>query len=281
MTLARNCYACPLPLTVDGRRIDGFQRSSNFTESDDLVDHSSTPTRILPLFVGDAQAALPALGVAPGTFLELPRSLEGSPKKVPDDNQWETASRLKMKSTTPFQDATLPFLLNIHIRLGGGPKNRYWEESSGPSTAFWVLDGGILAQNRLLSERTTCSVACFLNAEGLETDLTTLDLRDSAERAQRLSLAKQALYPALLPLESITFDEMVRRGVMISRFAGGSFMALGLFSLYATVPVGLILGAVGGGLYYFAGTRERARVTTIQNAIGELRRALGKEAGRG
>ena len=62
---------------------------------------------------------------------------------------------------------------------------------------YWVRDGVVVDKERLVSEPTHCSVACFILADGLSSDAGTFRLLESEERKQRVETAQLAIVEEL------------------------------------------------------------------------------------
>lgn len=72
----------------------------------------------------------------------------------------------------------------------------------GPSTIYWALDGALVGEEPLTSKKSWCSVALFLSAEGLKTDVSSLALRESTEKKERIAKATEILEQALGEIEA-------------------------------------------------------------------------------
>lgn len=259
LALDRNCYTCPLPLTVDGRRIDSLQRAA----------FQGWEKYRYPIAIDVAQAPLPELRLPPGTFEGVTRDLAGS-SLLDDGGGWRMFAEKRLKNLTARQSAPLAFILCVSLKLVGSGKEKSLEAGEGPSTAYWVLDGALVGKERLGPAASHCSVGCFLSAEGLRTDLSTIRLVESPERGQRLGRARKAIATALKSMDTSTFDDMVKRGQLFHNLFGGTVMVVGLTALWQSFFAGAVFLALGGWLVAGGGKRESGRVQSARISIRDL-----------
>jgi hypothetical protein len=266
--LAQKCYVCPLPLTVDARRLDSLQRS----------EHQGWSKTAYPLSIGFAQADLPMLSVPPGTFEPLPKSLDPTTFAFgsASGGGWRQTAEKRMKGLTAQDRTSVAYVLSVHMKEVRSGKTTVWEAHTGPSIIYWVLDGAVVGFEPLLERTNHCSVGCFLSAEGLETDLSTLSLLENPERRQRARLACQAVGESLCSLPDGAFEDMVGNAALRERVLGGLVMAVGVGLFWAFPWHGIGAAAVGVGIYGTAGKKERRQVELTHSTVRELVQQLGK-----
>ena len=264
LVLSRFCYTCPLPLTVDGRRIDSLQRAENHGWSKETY----------PLTIGFAEAPLPELRLPPGTFSRVTKSVRHSSTLFEEGNRdgggWRQVAEKSMRALSPQENAAVAFVVCVNMKLVESGRSYTWNEGAGSSTLYWVLDGALVGQEPLLSRNTHCSLGCFLSAEGLQTDLSTFHLLESSERAERKKLACLGLVLALDSVDQNGFQDLVTRGKLMQRIVGGALVAGGLWLLWPVPVLGLGGIAAGGLTILKAGNKQEAQVQSAQASLREL-----------
>ena len=267
LTLIGKCYACPLRLTVDGRRVDSLLRAGNHGWS----------RYTCPIQVGFADAPLPNLAIPPGTFEGPPEPLK---REFSDRARvgWRSYSEQRVRDL-PFRgEASLAFILCINLQESDKATTAGWDAAEGPSTVYWVLDGAVVGEESLLDLGLHCSVGCFLSAEGLQTDLSTFDLLSSAERDRRLQQMRESVAAALELVDDSDFDLMVTRQAKNRRFWGGVSIAVGAAAIFVFAGSGLGACIVGGAMIATAGSQERSSVRSARDSLQRLREKL-RESG--
>ena len=163
LELDRYAFACPVPITLDGRRVDGLFRSGRFGWSSEFK-----PLRTCGVEVpGDLD---PAFGISPGF----------------DDHTFSvfTPRRELSRLTRPNRAEVF---LALCVRSQKSCDSL--EQKVEPSTLFWVRDGVVVDMEPLPGKTTFLRLYVFANAEGLRSDLTGFQLiRDDAlnQRAERI-----------------------------------------------------------------------------------------------
>ncbi|MFA5506403.1 MAG: hypothetical protein WC314_00995 [Vulcanimicrobiota bacterium] len=164
--IENHAYTCPVPITVDGRRLDGVFRSSHFRWSGDFK-----PLRTAGLEVrGDLD---PPFSICPGFNNQVfgvftPRGNLG---------------RLATPST-----ADAFFLL---VARSERAAKGYVRQPTPPNTLYWVRDGIVVDQETLPGSNQILRLFVFANASGLRTDLSGFHLiREQArfERVERIMI---------------------------------------------------------------------------------------------
>lgn len=240
--LADNAYTCPIPLGLEGRRIDAFQHCPT---------HGLRP-RSHPYALRRCTAELPGFPVPQKTFWYFSG----------DEVQVEKPSRLKALSlplcdrSEPYGTAEVVYLVTYHC-------DYQREELSHPSVCHWVKDGVVVDQQRLAVPEGPHSVAMFLSAQGLAADLTTLHLRDSEERTRRLEQAAKSVGTGLTEIQGGFFAPWVKAGAAQGRLLGG----LAVVGSLGFLPVSLG-GAAAGVASSLLGLRHhQARTQQFQERL--------------
>lgn len=166
--LAQRCFVCPLPLSLDGRRLDKLQHCPEYGWGSDRD----------PLRIGYVGEGLPHLDLPLGTF-------EDPKEKSPSLN----IPKVKSVATA--------FALTFHAKLA----EKEWVGKEIHSQCCWVVDGAILQRENYEFTSEGCGVAIYLNAEGIKLDLSGFGLVESEERDSRRILAAQ-LVSGSLPKKS-------------------------------------------------------------------------------
>jgi hypothetical protein len=269
-TLSRWCYTCPVPLTVDGRRLDSLQ----------LCPTHGWAKNTFPLTVGFGEGSLKPLTLPPGTFEEL-----RSPHD-PRSSFWNTtdhsaeglskAGKAALSLLQARHTAAVPFIIAYFMEQIKRGKSYEWEPMVQGSTLYWVRDGVVVDEELLLERRFHTALACFVDAEGLPTDLTTFHLKDSPQRRRRKVLAQQSVRRGLAELESMQgpLMSMVTKGKVMGYVAGGTLTLAGIGMLWANPfygAVAILSGVVWAGS---GGSTEEARFNSIMSDIEDLRTEL-------
>ena len=247
--LRRRCYTCPVPLIVDGRRLDSLQA---------CWGHGWGP-RTYPLALGFAEASIPALPISPGTFEKRPKT------KGPEVEQDAAAA---MARVSPRSLASVPFLVTYHLEEK--------ERTPRESLIYWVEDGVVVETEPLLEVTSTTTVGCFVSAEGLEVDPTSLDLPESEERDRRKVRVRRAVAKELRDIRVL--DESLEELAESARAKGSlnrKVFLLAGFGAFWVSPVAAVLLA---GAAWFSGRSPDAgiqgRIRRYREEIDELQALL-------
>ncbi|MCA9775997.1 MAG: hypothetical protein KC800_04745 [Candidatus Eremiobacteraeota bacterium] len=269
-TLSRWCYTCPVPLTVDGRRLDSLQHCPTH----------GWAKNTFPLTIGFGEGTLSPLTLPPGTFEDIP-----SPHD-PRKNFWNTtdhsadglsaAGKAAFSSLPKRYGAPVPFIVAYFMEQVKRGKNYEWDPIFEDSMLYWVRDGVIVDEELLTTRRSQTALACFVDAAGLPTDLTTFRLQEGPERKRRKALARQSVRNGLAELESMEgpLKSMVSKGKILGYVAGGSLALAGVGMLWANPfygAVAIVSGAVWAGT---GGSTQEARFSSIMSGIEDLKSEL-------
>ncbi len=196
--LLERAFTLPIPLTVDGRRLDslahcpgyGFHRNGR------------------PFGIGWGKLDLPSFSLPQGTF----------------DSQQQSDSMVGLDRLSfefcqhcPPQQVGLAWLHTLHF---GPPRDDdqevggEWRLHEQPSQVFWVRHGVVVSQERLDFLPAPASVALFLSAEGLGlgSDLSGWNLASSIERMERRDQACQFLSLHLPERLPGGIPDLIRKG---------------------------------------------------------------------
>lgn len=185
--LMSRCFVCPLPLTVDGLRIDALQ----------LCPHQGWRETQCPVKVGFLDLAeLQAWTLPPGSFREEPSKPRQNVKlwgRTLGDEFW-------LLDTEPTRvEASLAYVLTWHTNLKGPKDISALKERplTKRSSCFFVQDGSIIGGFELAMPETSCAFGLYLSAFGIKTDLTGLEIVDSEEAEKRAHAAIRLLLGSL------------------------------------------------------------------------------------
>lgn len=244
--LVDGAFTCPVPLTLDGRRLDALA----------LCPSQGHGPFSQPVLIGGAKADLPSFPLPPGTFERL------RPVDEAEANRVDTV--VKIESTGEFQ---LAFLVSLHV----GPKNQgrslSWESRTAHSYVNWICDGIVVHQEKLPLPRRMASLGFFLNADGLETDLTTMGLRQTPERFARYESATRTVGEVLEHHTEVCIAQLVERSVQ-DELKVASLMFFGGLVTLPILPMSLGLFYLGYSFYRRGGKKAE---TVVLKALDELK----------
>lgn len=175
---------------------------------------------------------------------------------------------------------SVAFLVSAHVEPVSGGRGRVsWEPRDGRSNCNWVADGVVVESVTAEADPTPCSVGWFISADGLETDLTGLTLRDSPEKQIRLQLSKTLVNKALGELEDSKLTTLplpetrLPKKTALGLIAAGAGVAMLLSPFYGFLCMGvgwLGLEKDGGG--------ERKLETHLKEGIEKLRQGFDRKS---
>lgn len=159
--LDQYAYVCPIPVSIDGRLVDGFLQASALKFS-----HSHRPL---------VQGGLSGLEYSPPR-MRLPADFEEKVLSI------TTHPKRALRTYGGRKEAAAAFLLTYLVpadtRMPGNlPQKR--------SRLHWVADGVIVETETLEVETSDLSLEIYANASGLPTDLTGFTTLDNDQRALR------------------------------------------------------------------------------------------------
>lgn len=230
--LTANCYTSPIPLIVDGRRLDGFQ----------FCPTHGWNRLNFPLALQFLEADLPPLPVPPGTLGKLTTE---DMRKVKGMGLSDATTAL-FEFLPHIEETGVAMLLTAHVKAAG-VKN--FEARPERSLCYWIQDGAVVDSTRLRLVDSRCSVALFLNADELKTDLSSLKLAESEQTKERFTFACRSASAALVSLSLENLEVMVEKARKTSKVVGGLFILAGIGLTFASPYYGIsFIGAGAAGL---------------------------------
>lgn len=236
--LKGRAYCCPVPLTVNGRRLDMLQNSPE-------VGFGS---EVHPLAVGIENGRLPTLDLPPGSLEEklLARF----------ENRLSSLHELSQNATRalPAAGAGLAWMLS------------YQEKAREPVLCHFVRDGVICETIRFRLKPGSLAFHLWVSAAGLETDASGFKLLDTPEKHRRIRLAAHLGRAGLLSVSPP--EPKVSKGVHLAK----AVLLVGMGTMFVAPAVGLVTGGLG---ILAAGMADRGN--HIQNQIGEELESLKRD----
>ncbi len=273
-TLARNCYACPVPLSVDGHRIDSLLNCPT---------HGWGP-KTLPIWIGNAKIEAPSFVVPPGTFLGVAahRPSKELFRRESVNGYWETKLAQEAFPKIPrFEVGSAVYLLSAKLELVTETRKKEWRVWPEFPHVYWVSDGVVVQTERLGTSRLTdFSTAVFISAEDLGTDLTGLALNDTKEKKSRMkaSLAAVAaeLQPSRFPVILKLCEKYEKRFLRKYALSALGVAAVGVPIGFAVPPLGGILILTGLGTSLFRAFVCQASDKSYRKRLEEHQKSLRK-----
>ena len=252
-SLTKWAHVCPIPLTVDGRRIDSLELSPS---------HGFGP-KSQPLIMRFQECKdLPSFSIPESRDLKVESPVSSALRAF-------TASSREYPAQ--LEETSMAYILAAHIEYENRVKTK-WNSALGDSVFCWIADGVITDVESLGCESLNFSVVCFLSAEGLATDISGLKLNDSPERSTRRVIAKRSLRSSLLDDQSQRFDfELIN-----IEARNDAKMGSGLLALFG-VPMCFLPGgaALGAATVVFGMTlgkflhRNRSKIRELEESYQE------------
>ncbi len=184
LELVRNACACPIPVTVDGRRIDrlglAHEKWQDWKQLTLLIDWASSPGTALPEF--DLPAGLPQ------------QSGWRPTDRFTDERPFQLGAQSRAKPVQVLWRVSYSYKVVSHR---GKHKSFEFRSIPRPSEVCWLKDGVIVDRRKLLERHLATSMQLFLSAEDLEADLSGLTLREDPELEARVQKARQATVSGL------------------------------------------------------------------------------------
>ncbi len=272
--LGSRCFTCPVPLWLDGRRLDGIPHCPGHG-----LERNQWPLSLRLLKVDGPRFRLPPAdslalamkGRRPGLWAGM--GLDG----VTDE--------LGSLVTSPETAALM--LLTAHLDPSATSHNQTRPPdylTPSPSYIFWVRHGAVVEVEPISKAAAGVSVALFLNAEGIETDLSSFAPRRGAEKSRRFNAGKagvkKALKSFLVPTEQIKQSNRrrYRRGshqAVAACAVGGGVLGAGAFG-WAVLPfvgVGALTLLVAG---HAEPHYERHLLEQLETEIPRLAELFGR-----
>lgn len=252
------CFACPVPLSLDGRRLDSILNCPTAGWS---------AKGACPLVLEFQDAGVPPLQLPPGTLEAV-----AAPRPITDVHQRRIADigSRNLEKKPASTNADFPFLLTYHNE----PKH---------SKVIWIKSGVMVGSDEV-AERTSCTFTCYLSANDLKTDLTGLQLEQSVERTERIKAVVKAAHIYLnsnwwrnLPLKDLKHKaQAADSAIGVGTIVSGGIM----FAASPVVGALLFVGALGAALRRISSSPSRGHFETLERAIEELLEALRRSRRR-
>lgn len=207
-SLANDGFACPVQLTLGGRRLDSLL----FCEAISGLVHT----------MGLPESELPPLRLSSGTWSLSVRE------------QASVAKSFRVGRRVREAPLTLLFCLS--------PPHSWLEPRSSP--CYWIQDGVVVGRDDFPVPPSKSRLVGFVNADELPVDLTTLQLSDSPEREQRFAQASADIVRFLLesPPKSPSADPRWLLKLLKIGNLGSTSLAVWMYG--GGVALGLGAGAV-------------------------------------
>lgn len=175
LELEEFAHVSPVPITVDGRRIDGVLHSRAFAWS-----YHKKLLRILGLEVRDPSFPSVDLG---REFCDLVVSLRTTPQRMS-----QKVSEAEWRSH------------DVYFVLGVRAEKDFFDTLSAEtlSCIHWVTDGVVVQTENLPIATKFLSLDIYVGTEGLKTDLTGFQLVESATLKERRQLLRESVSEALM-----------------------------------------------------------------------------------
>ncbi|MGE0490505.1 MAG: hypothetical protein AB7S38_14965 [Vulcanimicrobiota bacterium] len=251
-SLSARAFTCPLPLIVDGRRLDALHFAPM---------HGFGPSS-QPLVIGRLDEGEPRWRLPPGTLENLRYR-----------QAWLLSSHLRELSQDSNQirdsepQTWVAYLLSLHLHYVTQGKSRYLRHLRLPSQCHWIADGVASHIENFPIDPRAVTVALFASADGLPTDLTTLRLIDGPERSQRYGRAVRALARQLDLQNDPDFDDLLTSHTRGDIASAVLFAGMGLLTVVA-LPASLLFWWAAHQAYKTAGQEPRQ---VVEGAMGDLK----------
>jgi hypothetical protein len=258
--LNRRCFVCPVPLLLDGRRLDALQNCPGYGYSEIAI----------PLVLGFTQGDLPEFPCPQAT-------LDWRGPRVPKSDMLPVEEALDQAALGRPTGTGLAFQLSYQVSKGTSGFQSTYRPREVRSSCHWVVDGAVIATESFDVAASPYAVGAYISAAGLATDLTGFALLESQEKARRFQLAGGLVAQALSQSDTASLKATERYGRITGRLAGGMVTLLG----------GPFLLAAGGALSAIAITGlfgamgwciARARRSSYEKVLAETRDGLRKQS---
>jgi len=253
--LAERCYTSPVPLYLDRRRLDGIHLCPTHGWTGDSFPFYMTFLEL------DSRVRVP-----PGTF----DNLQASGKKDAISPGLHVMSVSALESLTQTTEAGAILLVAAHASQATSRRYSKWETRRSPSVCYWIRDGAVVDSNILDVPNKACSVALFLDADDLQSDISGLAVVSDAVKAERMVQAARQVKERLIEVSDSGFKAVVSEANKHSKFAGGAFLLLGTGILFASPVHGF--ACMGAGIFtiHSGGREEKELVATYRQELAEL-----------
>jgi hypothetical protein len=230
------CFTSPIPLLVDSQRMDALQHCPGYGWN----------TSSFPIALSFVEADLPDLLIPQGTFRS---HSEFQNSEVMDGAGLETIAKKMMQKLGPIECSSAAALVSVHAVLDSDVENgsvKFWSLRHRSSKCFWVQDGVAVQSQNFDVPTNPCALACFLNADGMDNDLTGFYLANEEERARRVELVGVELLETVRSLNKVSKNEVRKHNESRYRKLGNATLLLGVgIGHFITWGIGAILVSFG------------------------------------
>ena len=174
-TISDNAFLCPIPLTVDARRVDM------------LIHVTQEENRFgVPVALGWATSPTYRLHLSPQE--SNTRALDSLPESLQTYREHLTQSAEHTEG--------VPWVVRVHFQSREveqeGRTVKIWDVAKGPSTVNFVKDGILVDQHPLWDAPEHVSLHIFVNARGMKTDISGFALVETPERETASQFARES-----------------------------------------------------------------------------------------
>lgn len=265
--LRDHCYTCPVPLTIDGRRVDGLHHCPG---------HGWSP-RTFPLSLTFVKGDLPEQPWPSGTFEALE---EAGNNELSDGGGLEGVTKVVLREVGATRASGAAILLTAHaspesLTVGSQTVNT-WQLSSSSSHCYWIQDGVVVEVEKFMAPSCGVSIGCFVSADGLDNDLTGLILRNSAERARRFHVVSRLVDDSLLAMRVLPSQALKAHNRKRYQKLGNTVLLLAL-GVGWTVPVmgtplAMLMGLFGLLSRFAVRGEQKKLLEQLDTALNSLSR---------
>ena len=259
--LASRCFACPVPIYLDKRRLDSFMLNPLHG-----LTASSCPYEV---FSHDCES-LPKWN-QPVTGVAIPDS--------PHSSHFFGSMKSFMENTLnsgnlPTRSSVTHFLC-AHFKCESSGDSISWTTQKMESQIYWISDGVLIDQEDILPRASEISSCLYLSVEGLETDLTGFSLLQSEQRKNRVSQALDLVRDdaASSSFDSLEIDSKDLGDSPVFQGIIGVIMAPIIVGLKPiAIPVALAMGGVTSASSFYQGRQSKKKIQTVNQGLEDLRR---------
>jgi hypothetical protein len=254
--LSERCYSCPVPLLLDGRRLDGFQ----------LCPTHGWRGGSFPFFLSFLDEAEGTVRIPPGTF----ENLRAAEKKDAVSPGLHVMSVEALKNLQKKSDCPGVMMLAAHASKALSRRYSKWETRKAPSVCYWVRDGVVVDSDIIDVPNSACSVALFLDADDLRTDISGLALVADTAKASRLVKGSRLVKSRLSKVADTVFKPVVSEAGKQGKIVGGALLLLGTGLLFASPVHGFACMGAGVLTMQTGGKEEKELVVTYSEDLRSL-----------
>ena len=257
--LAKRAFVCPVPLSLDNRRIDFL-----FDCGHPGFGPSSFPVGFTCLHEGDPKFRLDSLGLKPRPWWK--RSALG-------DLAEEHLEHLEL----PSEDIWMAAILAFHVGHEVVNKTSYLACRPGRSLCQWAVDGVVTERVVFFDETCPLSINCFVSAEGLTTDMTTMSLHQNQEFKDRFRKVVHETRKLLDIDWKLDLDTLIKSETSRHKTEAALLGVTGLL-VVAILPVSLLVWWAGKRQYQLNQEASHKAVEEALGGLATLREEFGKLA---